>query len=68
MLGIRRGGEGEAAMSEYELIVRGGEAATASDTFRADVGVRGGKIAAIADKPSDGARPIRLNELNDGAE
>jgi hypothetical protein len=29
--------------------------------------VRGGKIAAIADKLTGGARPIRLNDLNDGA-
>jgi dihydropyrimidinase len=63
MLGIRRGSEGEAAMSEYELIVRGGEVVTAADRFRADVGVRGGKIVAIADKLTDGARLIDASGL-----
>jgi dihydropyrimidinase len=45
-------------MSEFELIIRGGEVVTAADKFRADVGVRGGKIVAIADKLTDGARVI----------
>jgi dihydropyrimidinase len=63
MLGIHRGNEGEAAMSEYELIVRGGEVVTAADKFRADVGVRGGKIVAIADKLTDGARVIDASGL-----
>ena len=63
MLGIRRESEGEAAMSEYELIVRGGEVVTAADKFRADVGVRGGKIVAIADRLTDGARVIDASGL-----
>ncbi len=50
-------------MSEYELIVRGGEVVTAADRFRADVGVRGGKIVAIADKLTDGARVIDASGL-----
>jgi dihydropyrimidinase len=50
-------------MSEFELIVRGGEVVTAADTFRADVGVRGGKIVAIADKLTDGARVIDASDL-----
>ena len=50
-------------MSEYELIVRGGEVVTAADRFRADVGVRGGKIVAIADKLTDGARLIDASGL-----
>jgi dihydropyrimidinase len=50
-------------MSEFELIIRGGEVVTAADKFRADVGVRGGKIAAIADKLTDGARVIDASGL-----
>lgn len=34
-------------MAEYELVVSGGTVVTPSDMFRADVGVIGGKIAAI---------------------
>jgi dihydropyrimidinase len=63
MLGRRRDSEGEAAMSEYELIIRGGEVVTAADKFRADVGVRGGKIVAVADKLTDGARVIDASGL-----
>ena len=33
----------------YDLVITGGTVATASDTFRADVGVRSGRIATIAD-------------------
>ncbi|HSF95864.1 MAG TPA: dihydropyrimidinase [Thermohalobaculum sp.] len=33
----------------YDLVIRGGTVATASDTFRADVGIRDGRIAALAD-------------------
>ena len=50
-------------MSEFELVVRGGEVVTAADKFRADVGVRGGKIVAIADKLTDGARVIDASGL-----
>jgi len=50
-------------MSEYELVIRGGEVVTAADTFRADVGVRGGKIVAIADKLTDGAHVVDASGL-----
>ncbi len=36
-------------MGEYDLVVRGGTVVTGTDTFRADVGVRGGKIAAVGE-------------------
>jgi dihydropyrimidinase len=36
-------------MADYDLVVRGGTVVTASDTFRADIGIRGGRIAALAD-------------------
>jgi len=34
-------------MADYELVVAGGTVVTASDVFRADVGIAGGRIAAI---------------------
>jgi dihydropyrimidinase len=35
-------------MMEFDLVIRGGTVATASDTFRSDVGIAGGKIVALA--------------------
>ena len=37
-------------MSEYSLVVRGGTVVTGADSFRADIGVRDGCIAAIGDR------------------
>lgn len=34
-------------MTEFDLIIRGGTVATASDTFRSDVGIASGKIVAL---------------------
>jgi dihydropyrimidinase len=34
-------------MSDYELVIAGGTVVTASDVFRADVGIAGGRIAAV---------------------
>ncbi len=34
-------------MTEFDLVIRGGTVATASDTFRSDVGITGGKIVAL---------------------
>ena len=50
-------------MSEFDLIIRGGEVVTASDRFRADVGVRGGKIVAVAQTLKDGGRMIDASGL-----
>ena len=36
-------------MSGFDLVIRGGTVATASDTFRADVGVRDGRVAALGE-------------------
>jgi dihydropyrimidinase len=45
-------------MSDFDLIISGGTVATASDTFRADVGIRGGRIVALAEGLSGGAQTI----------
>jgi dihydropyrimidinase len=50
-------------MREFELVIRGGEVVTASDTFRADVGVLEGKIAAVAARLEGGAREIDASSL-----
>ncbi|MEL7527850.1 MAG: dihydropyrimidinase, partial [Pseudomonadota bacterium] len=34
-------------MADYDLIIKGGTVATATDTFRADIGIRDGRIAAL---------------------
>jgi len=49
-------------MSEYDLIVRGGTVVTAADTIRADIGIAGGRIAAIADR-LDGPRTLDAGGL-----
>ena len=41
-------------MPDYDLIVRGGTVVTESDQFRADVGVRGGRVAALAERLDGG--------------
>ena len=45
-------------MSGFDLVVRGGTVATATDTFRADVGIRGETIAALGLDLSAGAEEI----------
>ena len=42
----------------FDLIVRGGEAVTPSGRSRADIGVRGGKIAAIGDLDASAAAEV----------
>jgi dihydropyrimidinase len=42
----------------YDLIVKGGTVVTASDTFNADIAVEKGKIAAVGQFESDGAKVI----------
>ena len=36
-------------MADYDLVVRGGTVVTAADSFRADIGIRGGRIAAVGE-------------------
>ena len=45
-------------MAEYDLVVRNGTLATASDVFRADIGVIDGRIATIGAKAGAGRREI----------
>ena len=45
-------------MSDFDLIISGGTVATASDTFTADVGVRGGRIVALAEGLTGAAQTI----------
>ena len=47
-----------AQMSEFDLVVRNGRVATALEVFAADIGVRGGVIAAIARDLPKGVRDI----------
>jgi dihydropyrimidinase len=44
-------------MAHYDLIIKGGTVATAADTFNADIGIRDGRIAALADA-LDGASEV----------
>ena len=43
-------------MGKYDLVVRGGTVATGAGAFRADIGIRGGRVAAVAERlDRDGA-------------
>ena len=46
------------ARAEFDLVIRGGTVATASDTFRADVGIRDGRIVALAESLETGGEVI----------
>ncbi len=50
-------------MSDYDLIIAGGTVVTASDTVRADVGIRDGVIAAVAQRLDGGAKVIDASGL-----
>ena len=45
-------------MADMDLVIRNGTVATASDTFRADVGIRDGKIVALGEKLTGAAAII----------
>jgi dihydropyrimidinase len=45
-------------MAEFDLVVRGGEVATGFGTTRCDIGVKDGRIVALGEKLSDGARVV----------
>src|SRR5256885_12359333 len=48
----------EALMQPFDLVIRGGTVATTTDSFKADVGIRGDKIAAIAEGLDTGKKEI----------
>jgi dihydropyrimidinase len=50
-------------MAEFDLAIRGGTIVTASDTYRADVGIRGGRIMAISNSIEGAARTIDASGL-----
>src|SRR5690606_24280340 len=50
-------------MSEFDTIIRGGTVVTAADTVRADVGIRGGRIIAVAECLTGGGREIDAGSL-----
>jgi dihydropyrimidinase len=45
-------------MSSYDLVIRGGTVVTAGDRARCDVGIRDGKVVALAEQLSGAARTI----------
>jgi dihydropyrimidinase len=49
-------------MTDFDLAIRGGTVVTATDTFRADVGIRGGRIAAVGENLR-GAKEIDADGL-----
>src|SRR5260370_17469196 len=50
-------------MSKLDLAIRGGTVVTASDTFRADVGIRAGRIVAVAADIEGATREIDASGL-----
>ena len=45
-------------MAEFDLVIRGGHVATAEDEFDGDIGIAGGKIAALGEGLGQGAEEI----------
>ena len=50
-------------MAEYDLVVRGGEVATGFGTARCDIGIRGGRIVALAERIEGGAATLDAGGL-----
>jgi dihydropyrimidinase len=50
-------------MPDYDLVIRGGTVTTASDSYRADIAVREGRIAAIAERIAGASREIDASGL-----
>ena len=50
-------------MPEFDVAIRGGTVVTASDTSRADIGIRAGRIAAVAEKVEGASREIDASGL-----
>jgi dihydropyrimidinase len=50
-------------MSRFDLVIRGGLVATAADASRCDVGIRGGRVVALAERLDGGARVIAADGM-----
>ena len=50
-------------MAEYDLAVRGGTVVTASDSIRADIGIRDGRIVAVTEAVTGAAREVDASGL-----
>jgi dihydropyrimidinase len=50
-------------MSEFDMVIRGGTVVTATDTVKADVGIRAGRIACVAEQLDGGAKEIDASGL-----
>jgi dihydropyrimidinase len=50
-------------MPDFDLVIRGGTVVTASDTVRADVGIRDGRIVSVGEKLSSGATTVDAGGL-----
>ena len=50
-------------MTQFDLAIRGGSIVTASDQFRGDIGIRDGRIVALAETIEDAAREIDASGL-----
>ena len=50
-------------MAEYDLVVRGGKVATGFGTARCDIGIRGGRIAALAERIEGAAATLDAGGL-----
>jgi dihydropyrimidinase len=50
-------------VAAYDLVVRNGTVATAADTMRCDIGIRGGRIAALGEDLAGGAESIDAKGL-----
>ncbi len=50
-------------MPEFDLAIRNGTVVTAADTVRADIGIRDGRIAAVAERITDAARTVDASGL-----
>jgi dihydropyrimidinase len=56
-------GDRRKAMAEYDLAIRGGLVATGFGATRCDIGVKDGRIAAIAERIADAAETIEADGL-----
>lgn len=51
-------------MADYDLVIRGGTVVTASDISRCDIGINGGRVVALAETITGGAKEIDASGLH----